>query len=69
MTGLKVVLIDRWYSKGKNDADLAKIIGVDHALVSRWINGKANPTMIRKIQIAHAIGVDSRLIFPIEGEK
>lgn len=64
MTTLKIFLIEWWYSRGRNDSDLARSLGVDHSLVSRWVSGKEEPTLERKIQIAKTIGVDSRLVFP-----
>jgi len=64
MTNLKLMLIEYWYPKDRTDTDLAKAAGVDQSLVSRWISGKAEPTLDRKIKLAKVIGVDSRLIFP-----
>jgi len=66
MTNLKLFLIEYWYPRGKNDADLAKALSVDHSMVSKWINGAAEPTIDRKISISKVIGIDSRLIFPEE---
>ena len=57
------MLIEHWYTKGRIDTDLARAIGVDQSLVSRWVSGATEPTLERKIQIGRAIGVDSRMIF------
>ncbi len=64
MTNLKSFLIEFWYSRGKTDSDLARAMGVDQSLVSKWITGTREPPLERKIQIAREIGVDSRQIFP-----
>jgi len=45
---------------------LARSIKVHQSLVSKWLSGAVEPPIDRKIQIAKAIGVDSRLIFPEE---
>ena len=64
MNNLKLNLIEHWYPQGRNDADFAKALGVDHTLVSKWINGVVEPPIKRKIQIARTLGVDSRILFP-----
>jgi len=61
---LKLSLIEHWYTKGKNDSDLAKALEVDQSLVSKWVSGAVEPPLDRKIQIAKIIGIDSRFIFP-----
>lgn len=61
---LKVFLIEHWYSRGKNNSDLARILEVDPSLVSKWLSGVAEPTFEKKIAIARALLVDSRIIFP-----
>jgi len=66
MTGLKLILIERWYSKERSDSDLARLLEVDKSIVSRWINGVSEPSLPRKIQIARVLGVDSRLLWPDE---
>ena len=53
MNNLKLFLIENWNVKmNRTDADLAKALGVDHTLVSKWINGAVQPPLERKIQIA-----------------
>lgn len=64
MTSLKSFLIEFWYPRGKTDSDLARALQVDQGLVSKWIAGKIDPPLERKIQLAREIGVDSRQIFP-----
>jgi len=64
MQNLKIFLIEHWYPRNKNDSDFAKTLGVDHTLVSKWINGVVEPSIERKIQIARTLDVDSRLLFP-----
>lgn len=66
MTDLKRYLITSWYPFNKNDADLAKLLEVDESLVCKWLNGIIEPTIERKIQIAKALKIDSRLIFPAD---
>lgn len=66
MTSIKIALIQLWYSRGRTDSDLARSIKVHQSLVSKWLSGAVEPPIDRKIQIAKAIGVDSRLIFPEE---
>lgn len=66
LNNIKIFLIEYWYPKGRTDSDLAKAIGVDHSLISKWINGAVEPPLERKIQLAQTIGVDSRLLFPEE---
>jgi transcriptional regulator with XRE-family HTH domain len=63
MNDLKRFLITSWYPHGKNDGDLAKLLKVDQSLLSKWLNDVIQPSIERKIQIAQALGVDSRLIF------
>lgn len=64
MTNLKMFLIEHWYPEGKTDSDIARLMSVDKALICRWVNGKSEPSLERKLQIAKILGVDSRLIFP-----
>ena len=66
MTDLKRYLMTNWYPLNKNDADLAKLLEVDESLVCKWLNGVIEPTIERKIQIANALKIDSRLIFPAD---
>jgi transcriptional regulator with XRE-family HTH domain len=66
MNNLKVFLIEHWYSRNRTDSDLAKALGVDHSLVSKWICEVVEPPLDRKIQIAKVLGIDSRLIWPEE---
>lgn len=64
MNNLKVFMIEHWYIRDKTDSDLARALGVDYSLVSKWLNDVIEPPIERKIQIAKVIGVDSRLIWP-----
>lgn len=64
MNNLKLFLIEHWYGENRNDADLARALGVDHTLVSKWLCGVVEIPLERKIRIAKILGVDSRLIFP-----
>lgn len=64
VSNLKLFLIEHWYSQNRTDADLARRLEVSHAAVSQWINGEEEPTLARKIQIAKALMVDSRMIWP-----
>lgn len=66
---LKIFLIEHWYPQNRTDSDLAKALGVDHTLVSKWLCGVVDPPIERKIQISKVLGVDSRLIFPEEDKK
>ena len=61
---LKLFLIEYWYTKNRTDADLAKVLSVDHTLISKWLNGVVEPPLERKIQLAKALGVDSRILLP-----
>jgi len=69
MNNLKLFLIEHWYPTDRTDADLAKTLGVDHTLVSKWLNNVVEPPIERKIQIAKILDVDSRLLFPEEKKK
>ena len=64
MTDLKRYLIVSWYSQGKLDVDLARALEIDQSLLSKWLSGVLEPPIERKIQVAKALGVDSRLIWP-----
>jgi len=64
MNNLKLFLIEYWYPKNRTDGDLAKLIGVDQSLISKWLAGTTEPPLERKIQLAKALGVDSRMLFP-----
>ena len=66
MTDLKRYLMTNWYPFNKNDSDLAKLLEVDESLVCKWLSGIIEPTLERKIQIAKALKIDSRLIFPAD---
>ena len=68
MTSLKLMLIEHWYTKGRNDTDLGKRIGVTQSMINKYIHEKSEIPLKRKIQLAEVIGVDSRLLFPIENE-
>lgn len=47
-------------SKGWQPADLAKALNVDPSLVSRWLNGKADPSrrMVAKLCIIFQVSAD-----------
>ena len=64
MNNLKLFLIEYWYPKNRTDSDLAKSIGVDQSLISKWLSGTTEPPLERKIQMAKVLGVDSRMLFP-----
>jgi len=66
---LKRFLILNWYPDKKTDSDLAKALGVDHSLISKWLNGVVEIPLERKIEISKLLGVDSRLIFLEEDKK
>jgi len=67
MNNLKIFLIREWYPKNRTDSDLAKTLNVDQTLISKWLNGVIEPPLERKIELAKALGVDSRLLFPEAG--
>ena len=69
MTELKRFLILNWYPQNRTDSDLAKALGVDQTLISKWANGVLEPPIERKIQIAKVLGIDSRLIFLKENQE
>lgn len=62
LTELHRFLLTNWYTQNKTDADLAKILEVDHTLICKWKLGIKVP-LYRKIQIAQKMGLDSREIF------
>lgn len=64
MNNLKIFLIENWYPRNRTDSDLAESLGVDGSLVSKWLSGAIDPPIERKIQLARALGVDSRMLFP-----
>jgi len=66
MNDLKRFLILNWYPDKKTDSDLAKALGVDDSLISKWLNGAVEIPLERKIQISKVLGIDSRIIFPEE---
>lgn len=68
MNDLKRFLILNWYPNKKTDADLAKALGVDHTLVSKWLNEVVEIPLERKIQISKILEVDSRIVFPEKSE-
>ena len=69
MNELKRFLILRWYPNNKTDADFAKALGVDHTLISKWLNEVVEIPLERKIQISNILGIDSRVIFPEEDKE
>ncbi|MBL7130922.1 MAG: helix-turn-helix domain-containing protein [Candidatus Omnitrophica bacterium] len=69
MNDLKRFLILNWYPDKKTDSDLAKALGVDDSLISKWLNGTVEIPLERKIQISKVLGIDSRIIFPEEDKK
>jgi len=69
MKNMKAILIEYWYPQNRNDADLAKALEVDHSLISKWCTGVVEPSIERKVQIAKTLGVDSRVLFPDNGNK
>lgn len=68
MNDLKRFLILNWYPNKKTDGDFAKALGIDNSLVSKWLNGAIEIPLERKIQISKVLGIDSRIIFPEEGD-
>jgi len=64
MTNLKLMLIEHWYAIGRTDSDLAKAVGIDSSLISRYINGNREPPFKRKLLICKALRIDSRIVFP-----
>lgn len=69
MNNLKLFLIEYWYPKNRTDGDLAEMMSVDKSLISKWLSGTAEPPLERKIQLAKALGIDSRMIFPETKQK
>ena len=59
----KIILKALLRTKGLNQSNLADVLNVDKALVSRIINSKEKPTIPMMIRIAKIFGVDSRTIW------
>jgi DNA-binding XRE family transcriptional regulator len=56
----KALLLDRQICQ----SELASLIGVDKAYVSRMVHGIYNPPNDMKIKVAVKLGTDSRVIWP-----
>ena len=57
-------LRDALWIRGYRQADLAEQLGVDPAVVSRIINGRAQASEARKREIARILGVPLCDLFP-----
>lgn len=52
----------------RRQIDLATALGVTKQAVTAWESGKARPRDAMKARIAHVLGVEVSLIFPIAPE-
>lgn len=49
--------------KGKKNSDLINLFGVNQATVSRWVNNKQQPDVLKFYKIAEYLNVDIRDLF------
>jgi len=61
-----LVLLALLEEKGMHQTDLANSVFLDKAYINRIIHGREEAPEVLKIKIAKVLGVDSRVIFPIE---
>jgi plasmid maintenance system antidote protein VapI len=67
--GENLVLLGLIHKSGLNQAKFAWKIGMDRAYLTRIINGSQRCPLKFKLKISHLLGVDSRVIFPVENER
>ena len=61
-----IVLLSLLKEKGLKQTDLANAVYLDKSYINRVIHGSEEAPEVLKIKIAKVLGVDSRVVFPIE---